>query len=63
MPKGIPVATVAVDGARNAGLLAVRILAVGDPQLRAAVADYRARLADEVRAKDKAMQERLAANR
>jgi 5-(carboxyamino)imidazole ribonucleotide mutase len=34
MPKGVPVATVAIDGARNAGLLAARILAVGDPHLR-----------------------------
>jgi 5-(carboxyamino)imidazole ribonucleotide mutase len=37
MPSGVPVATVAVGGARNAGLLAARILGVGDPQLRAAV--------------------------
>lgn len=35
MPAGVPVATVAVGGARNAGLLAVRILATGDPELRA----------------------------
>ena len=34
MPKGVPVATVAIDGARNAGLLAARILALGDPELR-----------------------------
>jgi 5-(carboxyamino)imidazole ribonucleotide mutase len=34
MPKGVPVATVAIDGARNAGLLAARILAVSDPDLR-----------------------------
>lgn len=34
MPKGVPVATVAIDGARNAGLLAARILAIGDPELR-----------------------------
>lgn len=33
MPRGVPVATVAIDGAANAGLLAARILAVGDPQL------------------------------
>jgi 5-(carboxyamino)imidazole ribonucleotide mutase len=37
MPSGVPVATVAVGGARNAGLLAARILAVADPDLRAAV--------------------------
>jgi 5-(carboxyamino)imidazole ribonucleotide mutase len=34
MPKGVPVATVAIDGARNAGLLAARILATSDPSLR-----------------------------
>jgi 5-(carboxyamino)imidazole ribonucleotide mutase len=34
MPRGVPVATVAIDGARNAGLLAARILALGDPELR-----------------------------
>src|SRR5512137_504178 len=35
MPSGVPVATVAIDGARNAGLLAVQILAVGNPELQA----------------------------
>lgn len=59
MPRGIPVATVSIDGARNAGLLAVRILGVGDPALAAAVVAFQARLADEVRAKDAALQERL----
>jgi 5-(carboxyamino)imidazole ribonucleotide mutase len=34
MPKGVPVATVAIDGGRNAGILAARILALGDPDLR-----------------------------
>jgi 5-(carboxyamino)imidazole ribonucleotide mutase len=34
MPKGVPVATVAIDGGRNAGILAARILALGDPELR-----------------------------
>jgi 5-(carboxyamino)imidazole ribonucleotide mutase len=37
MPKGVPVATVAIDGARNAGLLAARILALSDPELRKGV--------------------------
>ena len=60
MPAGIPVATVAVAGARNAGLLAVRILAAADPALRARVAEHQARLADTARAKDAALQERLA---
>jgi 5-(carboxyamino)imidazole ribonucleotide mutase len=37
MPKGVPVATVAIDGARNAGILAARILSLGDPDLQARV--------------------------
>ena len=37
MPKGVPVATVAIDGARNAGLLAARILGVSDPELQGRV--------------------------
>jgi 5-(carboxyamino)imidazole ribonucleotide mutase len=45
MPTGIPVATVAIDGATNAALLAVAILAVGDPGLRDKLAEYRQDLA------------------
>jgi 5-(carboxyamino)imidazole ribonucleotide mutase len=52
MPGGIPVATVAVNGARNAGLLALRILAVGDPGLSEALARYRTELAETARAQD-----------
>jgi 5-(carboxyamino)imidazole ribonucleotide mutase len=59
MPRGIPVATVAVDGARNAGLLAVRILAVGDEGLTGAIRSFQEKMAAEVRAKDAALQERL----
>jgi 5-(carboxyamino)imidazole ribonucleotide mutase len=55
MPAGIPVATVAVGGARNAGLLAVRILAAADPELRAKMTDFQARLAEQARAKGKAL--------
>src|SRR5215472_5175309 len=47
MPSGVPVATVAIGGARNAGLLAVQILAVGDPQLQKRVIEFKARLAEE----------------
>jgi 5-(carboxyamino)imidazole ribonucleotide mutase len=47
MPTGIPVATVAIDGATNAALLAVAILAVGDDALRERLARYRADLAEE----------------
>lgn len=47
MPTGIPVATVAIDGAANAALLAVAILAVGDEALRERLAGYRAELAEK----------------
>ena len=53
MPPGIPVATVAVNGARNAGLLAVEILAVADAALAAKLADFKIKLADDSRAKNK----------
>ncbi|HLN17823.1 MAG TPA: 5-(carboxyamino)imidazole ribonucleotide mutase [Acidimicrobiales bacterium] len=52
MPRGVPVATVAVNGAANAGLLAVKILALSDPTLAAALTEHRAGLADEARAQD-----------
>ncbi len=48
MPPGIPVATVAVDGARNAGLLAARILAISRPALAKALAEYAAKMEAEV---------------
>ena len=52
MPAGVPVATVAVGNARNAGLLAVRILGAGDPALRAAMIEYQADLERSVLDKD-----------
>lgn len=51
MPPGIPVATVAVDGARNAGLLAARILSLSRPELARRLEDYTARMEAEVLAK------------
>ncbi len=51
MPAGVPVATVAVGAARNAGLLAVRILAATDPPLRAEMIAFQSRLAGSARAK------------
>ena len=51
MPSGVPVATVAVGNARNAGLLAVRILAASDAGLRDAMLRFQDELADEARAK------------
>lgn len=59
MPTGIPVATVAIGGARNAGLLAVRILAASDPTLREAMERFQADLADAARARDAAIQEKI----
>ena len=56
MPAGVPVATVSIGGARNAGLLAVRILGSSDPQLRARILAFQDQLADTVRAKDVALQ-------
>ena len=47
MPTGIPVATVAIDAANNAALLAVSILAINDDELRQKLADYRADLAEK----------------
>ena len=52
MPSGVPVATVAIGAARNAGLLAVQILAVSDAKLQAKYLEFRQRLADESRAKN-----------
>lgn len=63
MPRGIPVATVAIDNARNAGLLAVRMLAIGNDDLTKRVVTFQSTLADEVRARDNAMQERLLQER
>ena len=52
MPAGVPVATVAIGGARNAGLLAVRILAAYDPALRQRMERFQSDLATRVREKD-----------
>jgi 5-(carboxyamino)imidazole ribonucleotide mutase len=58
MPGGIPVACMAIGraGARNAALLAVEILALGDPQLKRKLADYRARMVTDVAGKDRQIQ-------
>jgi 5-(carboxyamino)imidazole ribonucleotide mutase len=52
MPRGVPVATVAINGSRNAGLLAVRILAIGDDALTAAMKEFQHELAATARAQD-----------
>ena len=58
MPSGIPVATVAIGGGKNAGLLAAKILAVSDPELLKKLKDYSANMAAEVEVKDRKLQEK-----
>jgi 5-(carboxyamino)imidazole ribonucleotide mutase len=53
MPSGVPVATVAIGGARNAGLLAVQILAVRNPELQQKFLEFKTRLREESRAKNR----------
>jgi 5-(carboxyamino)imidazole ribonucleotide mutase len=55
MPAGVPVATVSIGGARNAGLLAVRILAAADPELQGRMAEFQDQLAATARAKGEAL--------
>ena len=59
MPAGVPVATVSVAGARNAGLLAVRILATTDEALLARMREFQVALSDQAKAKDAALQHKL----
>ena len=61
MPNGVPVATVAIGAAHNAGLLAARILAVGDPAIAEQLEDLRADLAERARAADVAVRGQVAA--
>ena len=60
MPTGIPVATVAVDGAGNAGVLAVEMLALSDDALAEKLEDVKAKMAQEVAKKDKDIQSKVA---
>src|SRR4051795_3144382 len=59
MPAGVPVATVSIGGARNAGLLAVRILGASDPVLRKRMAEFQSGLERLVAEKDAALRARL----
>jgi 5-(carboxyamino)imidazole ribonucleotide mutase len=59
MPAGVPVATVSIGGARNAGLLAVRILGAADPDLRGRVEAFQADLEAQVLKKDAELRDRL----
>lgn len=61
MPAGVPVACVAIDGARNAGLLAIQILATADPGLRERLQAFKAELVEKTRDKDRRVQDRVKA--
>lgn len=52
MPSGIPVATVAIDGAENAGILAVQMLAIHNPGLKAKLTEFKTQMAEKVAEKD-----------
>jgi 5-(carboxyamino)imidazole ribonucleotide mutase len=59
MPGGVPVATVGIGEARNAGLLAVRILAAANPELRRSMVRFQEELADAVREKDEGVRKQF----
>ena len=59
MPPGVPVATVAINGGRNAGLLAMQILATHDTDLFTRLISYKEQLSEATREKDRRLQERL----
>ena len=59
MPPGIPVATVAINGAKNAGILAVQILAVSDSELEKKLVAYKNKLAEGVEQKDAKLKENV----
>ena len=55
MPPGVPVATVAINGGRNAGILAAQIIATGDATLAMELKKFKVRLMEESRAKNKTL--------
>ena len=59
MPKGIPVATVAIDGAENAALLAIQMLSLSEPSLVEKLYEYKENMVNEVMAKDRQLQDSL----
>ncbi|HWD90955.1 MAG TPA: 5-(carboxyamino)imidazole ribonucleotide mutase [Verrucomicrobiae bacterium] len=56
MPPGVPVATVGINAAKNAGILAAQILATGDEKLQKALTDFKVKLMEESRAKNKTLE-------
>ena len=63
MPSGVPVATVSIDGAKNAGLLAARVIGAGNSDVRAKVEAFMSTMEEEVVGKHAALQDRLGLNR
>lgn len=61
MPTGIPVATVAIDGAKNAAILACQMIAIADSELAKKLDDYKKEMAAEVEAKDLKLQDKIKA--
>lgn len=61
MPPGVPVATVAINGAKNAGLLALQMLGVSDTEVRAKVSEFKTKMENEVLEKVKQLEEKGAA--
>lgn len=59
MPAGVPVATVAIDGAANAAILAAQILALGDPELAKKLAAFKEEMAADVIRRDRELQEKI----
>lgn len=58
MPPGVPVASVAINGAKNAGLLAAQIIGSSDSEVRAKIAEYKEKMATDVSVKDAELQEK-----
>lgn len=56
MPGGVPVATVAINGAKNAALLAIKILSIKYPELREKIKEFKTKMKDEVNQKDEKLQ-------
>ena len=63
MPAGIPVATVAIDGAENAALLAIQILSVSDSNLKDKLIEHRKNMGDTIEEKNKRLQEQINGDR
>ncbi|HWQ72699.1 MAG TPA: 5-(carboxyamino)imidazole ribonucleotide mutase [Desulfitobacteriaceae bacterium] len=59
MPPGVPVATVGIGAARNAGILAAQILAQDDQRIRQRIKDFRRKMANEIETKDSVIQDKL----